>query len=80
MLTDMPQRPSRSLRKPPRKGSAMKPVIKEIALTQGIKADTLKKWKKRGRVPYRLWTTYLREAKERGKRLSERDLEWSKAA
>lgn len=58
----------------------MKPVIKEIARARGVKRDTLKKWKRRGRVPYREWTTYLRVAKEMNRRLSEKDLSWAKAA
>jgi transposase-like protein len=51
----------------------MNPTVLEIAAAEGVTANALKKWRKRGKVPGKYHLQLVEAAQKKGLQLSSRD-------
>lgn len=58
----------------------MNEAILELAISQGVTPNALKKWKKRQYVPYKHQLPILTAAEKKGISLDATDLDWRKGA
>jgi hypothetical protein len=57
----------------------MNTLLTELAVAQGVTANSLKKWKKRGKVPFRYRLPLVEAAQKKGVALTSRDFEFGTA-